>query len=161
MHRLVVTRFDTKTYQNNKNWKKKHNWKGAAYGTPVKVSEAILSDAVLFVLEMHLDENKIKGIGFIRNNLETNKHFKIYNSGHYNRYTYCSKYRIDRTELNFDEKVIIRVLDNCLFKGSRHTKRGQGITAVPEWLMKNTVINFIQEFRKMFLSRWNNLKSDE
>ena len=57
--------------------------------------------------------------------------------------------------LNFNEKVIIRVLDYCLFKGSRHTKRGQGITAVPEWLMKNTVIDFIQEFRKMFKLRWS------
>jgi len=161
MHRLVVTRFDTTTYQNNKNWKEKHNWKGAAYGTPVKVSDTILSDSVLFVLEMHLHENKIKGIGLIRNNLETNKHFKIYSSGHYNRYTYCSKYRIDRTELNFDEKVVIRVLDYCLFKGARHSKRGQGITAVPMWIMKTNVIDFIQEFRKMFLFRWGNLKSDE
>ena len=162
--RLMVTRFgvlketNIDTYLENQEWKKKHNWTGAAYSSPKLIKESILPGTYLFVLEMHLTENKIKGIGLILNRPCLDKHFKIYNYRWYNNYAYYSKYRIDREELNDEELFMIRVLDKALFTTSRHFKRGHGIQEVPAWITMTKQIHFIKEFRKMFKLRWKEKK---
>ena len=85
MHVLAVTRFNEKTWRENENWRERNNWRGAAYGIPIRASESITKDIPVFVLEMHNDENKIKGIGLIRNTVLTNRHFNLYTDGNYNR----------------------------------------------------------------------------
>ena len=107
----------------------------------------------MFVLEMHNDKNKIQGIGLIKNKNVIGSYHKIYSDGNYNRYTYKSKFRIDRHELTADEKKTIRILDILLFKGSRHLKRGQGIKVVPLWISENKHILFITHLQKMFTAR--------
>ena len=104
---------------------------------------------------MHNDINKIKGIGLIKNAVVINKYHKIYSDGNYNRYTYRSKYRIDRNTLDLEEKKIIRMLDILVFKGSRHLKRGHGITSVPGWLANNKHINFSNKLKQMFVKRFS------
>ena len=66
---ICVTRFDNKTYNENKIWKEKNNYEGCIYGTPVKISENILPEKTIMVLEMNNSENKLKGIGIIKNKL--------------------------------------------------------------------------------------------
>ena len=104
---------------------------------------------------MHNDINKIKGIGLIRNAVVIKKYHKIYSDGNYNRYTYKSKYRIDANTLDHEEKKIIEILEILVFKGSRHLKRGQGITSVPEWLSNNKHINFSNKLKNMFVKRFS------
>ena len=52
----------------------------------------------------------------------------------YNRYTYKSNYRIDRSQLTENEKLTIQRIEYFIFKGYKHLKRGQGITLLPSQL---------------------------
>jgi len=92
------------------------------------------------------------GIGLFKNKIYR-KRIKIYDWGNYNRYIYKGKYRLDKKELTEEEAKIIRVLEILLFKGSRHFKRGQGITVLPDWITRNKYINFIKEIKIMFKKR--------
>ncbi len=157
MHTIALTRFNTETWNENKEWRKKHNWIGAVYGSPRRVSQHINPDSAVFILEMHNTQNKVKGISLIKPVPLIKGHYKIYSSGNYNRYTYASKYRVDRKELTVEEKKIIRIFDVLLFKGKRHLKRAQGITELPTWISKTKHIDFIQFFRTMFKNRWNHV----
>ena len=148
---IASTRFNTKTWVENQKWREKNNWNGCIYGTPIKIAEKLMPLATIIIIEMHNDENMIKGIGLIRNAIMTNKYYKIYSEGNYNRYTYMSKYRIDRSDMTNEEKKVINKMEILLFTGSHHFKRGQGITAVPEWLLGS---NFNKLLKTMFLNRF-------
>ena len=150
MHYLATTRFNTQTWKENKQWREKNNWSGCIYGIPVQIADRYVPQTHIFVLEMHNDKNKIKGIGLIKNAIVIGKYHNIYSDGNYNRYTYKSNYRIDRKQLNNDEKAIIRTLDILVFKGYTHLKRGQGIKVVPAWITNNRHINFTQFFKELF-----------
>ena len=154
MYTLATTRFTNNTWNENKNWREKNNWKGCIYGSPLKIGGKILSESIVFVLEMNNDENKIKGIGLIKNILATDKYYKIYSVMNYNRYVYKSLYRIDVDSLNDYEKSIIDIFNILLFKGLRNVKRYQGITAVPKWIADNKHMDFIKFFRELFISKF-------
>jgi hypothetical protein len=48
------------------------------------------------------------------------------------------------------EKKIIAIFNELLFKGACHLKRGQGIMAVPDWIMKNKQVDFLNYFKELF-----------
>lgn len=152
---ITCTRFNNETWEENCNWRHKNNWKGCIYNTPVKVRDTMILNSYLFVLEMNNDTNKIMGIGIIKNTvqLKNKKKFKVYSRQYYNRYVYKSNTRIDREQLTPYEERIINVLDTLLFKGSRHSKRGQGITQIPEWIRNSKVkdFDFITFFKNIYL----------
>ncbi len=154
MHIIATTRFNRETWKQNKVWRKKHNWSGCVYGTPLTVSNVHRPNAAMFVLEMHNDKNKIRGVGLVRNAPVSRQYHNIYSVRNYNRYTYKGKYRISRAQMTHEEKLIIRIFDILLFKGSRHLKRGQGIIAVPDHIVKTKHVNIRKFFRKMFKSRF-------
>jgi len=160
---LTTTRFNTKTWNERERWMECNNWEsdsGCIYGTPICVKEDIYG--TMIVLEMHNDENRIKAIGLLKNrhNL-SDKKTQLYEDRNYNRYIYKGHYRI---ELNYNtktnaienesltgfEKKIIAIFNRLLFKGSRHLKRAQGITAVPNWIMNNKRVNLLKPFKDMF-----------
>tara|TARA_B100000902_G_scaffold255050_1_gene241481 strand:- start:104 stop:574 length:471 start_codon:yes stop_codon:yes gene_type:complete len=153
---IASTRFNTKTWIENESWREKNQWKGCIYGTPTKISEKVMPLATMIIIEMHNNVNMIKGIGLIRNAIMTNKYYKIYSEGNYNRYTYMSQYRIDRKDMTIEEKEVINKMEILLFTGSRHMKRGQGITALPEWLLEGN-IKFNKFFKTMFLNRFKKI----
>ena len=130
-----------------------NQWSGCIYGTQKKISDKVLVNTPVFVIEMHNDQNRVKGIGFIQNKLITTR-CKIYRDYNYNFYVYRSAYRVDRRSMTREEKIIIRVLDNLLFKNATHLKRGQGILSVPKWITDTKHIDFIKNFKKMFESRY-------
>ena len=110
---------------------------------------------------MHNDKNKIRGIGLVRNTPVLNQYHNIYRDRNYNRYTYKGKYRISRGQMSKEEKFIIRIFDMLLFKGSRHLKRGQGIIAVPDRIVKTKYIDLTMFFRTMFKRRFGMIEMDE
>jgi len=122
------------------------------YGTPSKIKSDIEYDADLMVLEMNNSQNKIEGIGWIKNRLCLDHYYRIYNDGNYNRYIYKGKARIDRTEFEDNERILIEIMESLLFYGSRHIKRAKGITVVPQWIIKNNnyKYDFTNSFRNMF-----------
>ena len=154
MHIIATTRFNTKTWDENQHWRNKHEWEGCVYGTPTKTSDRLTPHAPLFILEMHNDENKVKGIGLVKNAIVINQYHYIYSDRNYNRYTYKSKYRIDRNQLSDEEEKVMAMFDVLLFKGARHMKRGQGITSIPDWMANNRHVDFKKCFKDMFMKRF-------
>jgi hypothetical protein len=150
MYKLAATRFNTKTWKENESWRQQNNHVGCIYGTPMQIKDNIGYADVIFILEMNNDENKILGIGAIKKNISVDKYYRIYSDSNYNRYTYKSQYRIDMSELQGYNKAIVEMFDTLLFKTKKHIKRAQGITELPEWILKNKHINFTHFFRALF-----------
>ena len=145
MH-ICVTRFDNTTMQENKSWKQKHNEIGCIYGTPIKISDKILPEDEIIVLEMNNSINKIEGIGIIKNELvikDSNKKYRIYSDNNYNRYIYKSNLHINISNLSTNDKKIIEKLEYLLFKTSKHCKRGHGIQIISNNIINNK-FNYIK-----------------
>ena len=151
---LTCTRFNTDTFKQNETWRRTNKHVGCIYGTPVRMKDDIFVNAAVIVLEMQNDINKIVGIGLIRNSIEKDKRYHIYEWGNYNRYAYKGDYRISREELRAHEEKVLAILDMLCFKGSRHLKRGSGITSLPSWIVTNSHIDFIEEIQEMFRERF-------
>lgn len=153
---IFVTRFNEKTIEENKNWLKKNNDIGCIYGSPIKISEKVLPETYILVIEMNNSLNKIEGIGVIKNKLllHDKKKYKIYQENNYNRFIYKSNIRIDKTSFNNYEKSIIFDLENLLFKSCNHCKRGQGIQYIPKHINENKDFNYKKFLYNMYFSRF-------
>jgi hypothetical protein len=159
---LTATRFNTQTWSERQRWIDNNNWTGSIYGTPVRVKSTI--HGTMIVLEMHNDENKVKAIGLVKSHaIPTDKTHQIYNDRNYNRYIYKSQYRLvlDEIELLPMEKKIIAIMNALLFKGACHLKRAQGITAIPDWIMKNKHVDFLKYFKEMLARHFKQSKLDD
>ena len=149
---LVTTRFNKETWEEREGWLRENEWKGAIFGLALKVKETVRP--TMIILEMHNGENAVKAISLVKNTIATDKTYRIYKDGNYNRYIYKSRYRLVIKEIEHDmtsyEKKIITIFNQLLFKGCCHFKRQQGITEVPDWIMQNKYIDFIKYFKEMF-----------
>ena len=127
---IGTTRFNDHTFEENRNWRRKHKHNGCIYALNKKIPDSIPPDSLIYVLEMNNDRNKIMGIGMIRNRRDTKQRIRIYHDNpYYNRYIYHSKQRIAAKDVKYQK--LLAVLERLIFKGSRHMKRGQGITCIP------------------------------
>ena len=128
MIKIMTTRFNNNTWEENCRWREKNNFQGCIYNTPVYIKDNIPLQISLFVIEMNNETNKIEGIGKIINYVHTDRKYKVYSESNYNRYTYRGKHRINRDMIKDKEKL--EKLEERLFKGKGHLKRGQGILNV-------------------------------
>jgi len=148
---LMTTRFNAETWQQRQEWLLKNEETNCIFGTPIRVNRNVMP--IMIVLEMHNDENKVKAISLVKNKIWFDKNYRIYKDRNYNRYIYKSHYRLvlDRIEDSLTplEKKIIAIFNQLLFKGACHFKRAQGITAVPNWIMQNNIIDFNKHFKEL------------
>lgn len=160
---IFVTRFNNKTFQENKNWLEKNNQIGCIYGSPTKITEKILPETYIIVLEMNNTKNIIEGVGIIKNNLilHDKKKYKIYEENNYNRFIYKSNFRIDKISFNTYEKEIIKNLENLLFKTHNHCKRGQGIQHIPKHIENNKEFNYKKFLYNIYYKRFINIDKDK
>ena len=142
MIKLMVTRFNNETWIENSRWRENNNHKGCIYNSPTVIKENISLQIPIYVIEMNNDENKIMGIGKIKNNISTKRH-KIYTDNNYNRYSYLGK-RIDREDIKNLNKL--EELEKKLFKGKGHLKRGQGITSVSYNISNDYLCYIVRQF---------------
>jgi hypothetical protein len=140
---LLTSRFNNETWDENTTYKMKHPEVGCIYGAPQQIADHIALNTIVFVIEMNNQTNKIMGIGLIRNMVTTDKYYKVYTTGNYNRYVYMSKYHLERDTLEAYNSDLMKVLEYILFKGKTHLKRGSGFTSVPEKLLKSKVCQSI------------------
>ena len=126
--RIATTRFNNNTWKENQDFihNQTHNQHYKCVYNVDQINSKISSEAIFFVLEMNNDENKILGIGLIKNN-PTFQKYKIYQNDKYNKYCFTGKFRIDRTEMSEEEEIVMKELDTICFKGRRHFKRLRGI----------------------------------
>ena len=64
---ICVTRFSSKTFEENKKFRSEKNIE-CIYGSPIKISERILPDTDIIIIEMNNSLNIIEGLGIIKNN---------------------------------------------------------------------------------------------
>ena len=146
---IAVTRFNESTWREQRIYMENH--KSLFYNSPCHITDKIPINNYIIVLEMHNDDNKIKGIGLIKNYV-INKKKNIFTDKNYNRFTYKSLYRFDRSELNLFDESVLKFFDIICFTGSRHLKRGKGIQRIPDNIIEKCrdVLYFPSYFEKLF-----------
>lgn len=146
-HIILTTRFNNETWNINDKYRKNKSLK-CVYCSPHMACKNIAPSSLLFILEMNNDENKIKGIGLIRNKF-VNYKYNVYDNMLYNRFNYVGQNYISRGEMNVEEQIFMKYLDLTCFKGNRHLKRGQGFTRFPlmhlyKWRDKIDLVNYVR-----------------
>ena len=135
MFTLASTRFNNYTLEENEKYRIKTN-NACVYCSPQRMSPKIKVDSLVFIVEMNNELNQIEGIGLIKNTVNLDKYFKVYETCNFNRYVFKGKYRICREELTRYNIQLVEILDDILFKGKTHLKRGAGITTITDKLLK-------------------------
>lgn len=125
----LTTRFNNETLSQNREICRTNNL-SCVYGAPQEMSAKIFIDARVFVIEMNNERNRIEGIGSMKNRHKTPHSCNFYSNQNFNRYVYIGKVHICREELLKENKILVDCLDQILFKGKTHMKRGCGLTSV-------------------------------
>jgi len=154
---IGATRFNNFTWNENERWRETKNVKEMYYGFPRTLSLTIPYNSWVFVLEMNNDTNKILGISLIKKGKIEKNICNIYSDRNYNRYIYKTKYRIDVSILNENEKLFIEKMENICFKGKTHIKRGQAVTKIPDKLLIKTKEDNIKIFKLLFIKYFKHL----
>ena len=156
---LMTSRFNNQTWEENKQFRHSKNSSGnnkigCVYCSPRPLNHEIPYNAILFILEMNNDINKIMGIGMVKYDPKIFTNI-VYNNKSYNRYSFWGTRRIDVSEMNEEEKQIIKVLDILCFTGNSHSKRGDGIKTFPyDMLYRMSFrLDIVQFIKHMFIKR--------
>ena len=165
MFTIASTRFNNSTLAENLEYRIKTN-NACIYCSPQRMSPKIKSDSLVFIVEMNNELNQIEGIGLIKNTIRLDKYFKVYEDSNFNRYVFKGNYRINREELIRYNSKVVEILDNILFKGKTHLKRGSGITTITDKLLKNErceKLDIKSIIKEIFINNFNteNIEEDE
>lgn len=167
MFYIASTRFNNETYNENMTYRKKSGIP-VIYGTSIRIQEKYDIGTLMFVAEMNNEENRIEGIGLIRNTQVYDKKHVIYSNSDYNRYLYNGDYWISRDTILEKDDEIAKICDTVLFKGKSNLKRLSGISVLTaqlftNWDYKLSVLKekiralFINVFSSSSLNGFNNI----
>ena len=166
MFYIASTRFNNDTYSENISYRKKSGIP-VIYGTSIRIQDKYDVGTLMFVVEMNNEENRIEGIGLIRNTLVYDKKHVIYSNSDYNRYLYKGDYWISRATILEKDAEIAEICDTVLFKGKSHLKRVSGISVLTAQLFTNWDYKLCvlkEKIRGLFLANYNiyenNLKNE-
>jgi hypothetical protein len=157
MFYIASTRFNNETYNENMTYRKKSGIP-VIYGTSIRIQEKYDIGTLMFVAEMNNEENRIEGIGLIRNTQVYDKKHVIYSNSDYNRYLYNGDYWISRDTILEKDDEIANICDTVLFKGKSNLKRLSGISVLTtqlftNWDYKLSVLK--EKIRALFISRFS------
>lgn len=130
------------------------------YGPPNRISETIPISTPVYVIEMNNSTNQIMGIGLINNKVVTDKVYKIHKDTNFNRYIYIGDYHLSRELLELYHPRLVAVLDEILFKGYTHSKRGSGLMRIPEKALSHKIcqdMDIKREIRKLFIHHYKDM----
>lgn len=153
MFTIVTGRYNNETWEATQQYRIKKGLQ-CIYAPPSRLSPLIDLNSPVFVIEMNNDINEIMGIGLIKNKLVTDKVYKVQKDTNCNRYIYIGDYHISREILEDYNPELVYILDNILFKGYTHSKRGSGLTKIPEKVLKLDIcenVDIKKEIRKLFV----------
>jgi hypothetical protein len=159
MFTIVSTRYNEVTWNENIKYRMKNNFEGCIYGAPHMLTNKILVDSLVFVVEMNNSLNRIEGIGLMRNNIRLDKYTSLYSEGNFNRYVYKGNYHIDRELIIRNNSILVDIFDYILFKEKTHLKRGAGFTTIPEKLLQHKIcknIDIKKEVKELFIQVFGN-----
>lgn len=153
MFTVVTGRYNNETWEASLRYRLKKNL-ACIYAPPCRLSPLIDLNSPVFVIEMNNSTNEIIGIGLIKNKLVTDKVYKVQDDSNCNRYIYIGEYHISRSILDEYNSFLVYVLEEILFKGYTHSKRGTGLTKIPEKILKFDIcegLDIKDEIRKIFV----------
>jgi hypothetical protein len=150
MYSFVTGRFTNETLAENYEYREINGIK-CLYCCPLPLSPKIYYDTYVFVIEMNNTMNQIEGIGIIKNSHETKKYYRVHKDGNRNRYTYIGNFYISREMILRKNSCLVDILDQVLFKGYTHSKRGSGLLIFPEKVLSTITINVKQEIIDLFV----------
>jgi hypothetical protein len=156
MFSVVTVRFNKETLETNYSYRKKHKFE-CMYCSPQELSPKISYNSPVFAIEMNNSLNKIEGIGLIKNKPASDRYYKVHIDGNYNRYTYIGNYFLDRETIEKFNPLLLSILDDILFKGKTHSKRGLGLTLIPETVLKLDIcqgLDIKKNIRNLFISNF-------
>jgi hypothetical protein len=120
-----TTRFNNETLNENLRYRENNDCK-CIYGLQKQLNyNKIPVNSKVIVLEMNNAENKLVGVGVIKNYVYFNE--PIYSDSNFNQYIYRGAVYIERSAL---KQPFLENIERKLFYGSRHMKRGTGITLI-------------------------------
>jgi hypothetical protein len=157
MFTVVTGRFNSETLISNYEYRRKRDL-NCIYCCPSKLSPKIQYNTLVFVIEMNNSTNMIEGIGLIKNKPETERYYKVHLDGNTNRYIYIGNYFIDRKTIEDLNPHLVQILEQILFKGKTHSKRGSGLTIIPEKVLKLDIckdINIKKDIKDIFLNTFS------
>lgn len=127
---VATTRFNNTTLMENRRFvenKLESPWK-CIYPSPKKInSNMIPINATVFVIEMNNEMNQVSGLSKIKNYLYAEEN--VYLNRSYNQFIYKGTKHVPRENIN---PQILCQIEEKVFKGYRHLKRGYGIMKVPQ-----------------------------
>jgi hypothetical protein len=150
---VVTGRYNNETWDASVQYRIKKKF-ACIYAPPCRLSPLIDLNSPVFVIEMNNSTNQIMGIGLIKNKLVTDKVYKVQADSNCNRYIYIGDYHIPREVLDNYNPFLVYVLEEILFTGYTHSKRGTGLTKIPEKILKFDVcegLDVKKEIRKIFV----------
>lgn len=154
---IACTRFTDDTWTENSEYRQKNNIP-VIYGSSVKIRDIYSKGSLMFIAEMNNKQNKIEGIGLVRNLLIDDNKYKIYENYEYNRYIYKGNYWLSREQLLSLNNEIVEILDTILFKGKSNLKRFLGITVLTKKLFTNwnyELDDLSKQIKNVFLRHFN------
>ena len=146
---LVLTRFSSKTWEENQAYRKKHKYPGCIYGSPRLLAKDIKPKAHGFVLEINITTRQIMGVGFVLNLLYP-KPCWIYSAGEYNAYVYNSLWRLDRSHLEAEARPLLWVLEQIIFKHRVCLMRGHGLSRIPTYVGSHPTLRVADRLSALF-----------
>jgi hypothetical protein len=152
MFTVVTGRYNNETWDATVQYRIKKKF-ACIYAPPCRLSPLIDLNSPVFVIEMNNSTNQIMGIGLIKNKLVTDKVYKVQADSNCNRYIYIGDYHITREVLDNYNSFLVYVLEEILFTGYTHSKRGTGLTKIPEKVLKFDVcegLDVKREIRNIF-----------
>ena len=150
---VVTGRYNDETWEATTRYRERKNL-ACIYAPPHRLAETIDLNSPVFVIEMNNSKNQIMGIGLIKNKLVTDKVYKVQEDSNCNRYIYIGEYHISREILDDYNPQLVYVLDEILFKGYTHSKRGSGLTRIPEKVLKLDIcenMDIKKEIKNIFI----------
>jgi len=153
MFTIVTDRYNNETWTASVRYREKKKI-ACIYAPPYKLTETIDLESPVFVIEMNNAKNEILGIGLIKNKIVTDKVYKVQEDSNHNRYIYIGEYHISRDVLDDYNPQLVYILDKILFKGYTHSKRGSGLTKIPEKVLKLDIcegIDIKKEIKNIFV----------
>jgi hypothetical protein len=151
---ILTTRFNQETWEENKQYRIANNIP-CIYNTPFPIKQTIDTQTFLFILEMNNTTNQLEGIGLIQNKLLFNKKYHVYKTGNFNRYSYKGKFYLFKEKIERENPFLLKTLENILFKGKTHLKRGAGMTQLTKKITDKHDISLeeiIQQIKILFIS---------
>ena len=140
-------------YDKLKAWKKKKKWNGCFYSMSSPLPNKIREGQYVFMVEMDNDNNRIFGIGFLKNIKSKGVNTGIYSDRLYNLYNYSSAYHAtrDKIEPKFGKELLAE-FEKLLFQGRSHYKRGKGVITIspPRFKTVKKYNTMLQNLKDLF-----------